>query len=145
MTDNINRQWRLAARPVGLIKESDFSWHEEAVPEISDGQILIRNQYLSLDPTNRIWVTDVPSYLPPVGIGEVMRGLGIGEIVASNHPDFKVGDLAQGLLGWQDYYVGDGKGIQTFAANPMIPGRSRQNHREVFACRLKNLQPELAV
>ncbi len=121
MTDKINRQWRLAARPVGLIKESDFSWSEEAVPEISDGQILIRNQYLSLDPTNRIWVTDVPSYLPPVGIGEVMRGLGIGEIIESKNPDFKVGDLAQGLLGWQDYYVGDGKGVQAFAANPMIP------------------------
>lgn len=121
MSDKINRQWRLAARPVGLIKESDFSWGEEAVPELQDGQILIHNKYISLDPTNRIWVTDVPSYLPPVGIGEVMRGLGIGEIIESKNPAFKVGDLAQGLLGWQDYYVGDGKGLQQIPNNPAIP------------------------
>ncbi len=121
MSDKINRQWRLAARPVGLIKESDFSWGEEAVPELQDGQILIHTKYISLDPTNRIWVTDVPSYLPPVGIGEVMRGLGIGEVIESKNPAFKVGDLAQGLLGWQDYYVGDGKGLQPIPNNPAIP------------------------
>ena len=61
MTTKTNRQWRLAARPVGLIKESDFTWGEEAVPEIGEGQILVQNKYISLDPTNRVWVTDVPS------------------------------------------------------------------------------------
>ncbi len=121
MTDNINRQWRLAARPVGLIKETDFSWSEEAVPEISDGQILIRNKYISLDPTNRIWVTDVPSYLPPVGIGEVMRAGAIGEIVASKNPNFAVGTHVQGLLGWQDYCVSDGKGLSPIPNNPNLP------------------------
>lgn len=121
MTTRTNRQWRLAARPVGLIKESDFTWGEEAVPELGDGQVLVQNKYISLDPTNRVWVTDVPSYLPPVGIGEVMRGLVIGEVIESKSPAFNVGDHVQGLLGWQDYYVGDGKGLQALPKMPGVP------------------------
>ena len=121
MTTKTNRQWRLAARPVGLIKETDFTWGEEAVPELSDGQILVQNKYISLDPTNRIWVTDVPSYLPPVGIGEVMRAGAIGEIVESKNPNFAVGTHVQGLLGWQDYCVSDGKGLSPLPPNPAIP------------------------
>ena len=121
MTDKINRQWRLAARPVGFIKDSDFTWTQEPVPDLGDGEILVNNKYISLDPTNRIWVTDVPSYLPPVGIGEVMRGGAIGEVIESRNPAFKVGDHVQGLLGWQDYYVGKGQGLQ---ALPKMSGVS---------------------
>lgn len=121
MTDKINRQWRLAARPVGLIKDSDFTWTQEAVPELTDGQILVQNKYISLDPTNRVWVTDVPSYLPPVGIGEVMRGGAIGEVLESRDPAFAVGAHVQGLLGWQDYYVGAGQGLQTLPNMPGVP------------------------
>jgi hypothetical protein len=121
MTTRTNRQWRLAARPVGLIKDSDFTWTEEAVPELQDGQILVHNKYISLDPTNRVWVTDVPSYLPPVGIGEVMRGGAIGEVIESRNAAFNVGDHVQGLLGWQDYYVGDGKGLQKLPNMPGVP------------------------
>ena len=121
MTDKINRQWRLAARPVGLIKDSDFTWTEEAVPELSEGQMLVQNKYISLDPTNRIWVTDMPSYLPPVGIGEVMRGGAIGEVIESRHPAFEVGAHVQGLLGWQDYFVGTGQGLQTLPSMPGVP------------------------
>lgn len=121
MTDKRNRQWRLAARPVGLIKDSDFTWTEEVVPELADGQILVQNKYLSLDPTNRVWVTDVPSYLPPVGIGEVMRGGGIGEVIESRNDAFQVGEHVQGLLGWQDYFVGDGKGLQKLPNMPGVP------------------------
>ncbi len=121
MTTKTNRQWRLAARPVGLIKESDFTWGEEAVPELSEGQLLVQNKYISLDPTNRIWVTDVPSYLPPVGIGEVMRGGAIGEVIESRNPAFAVGDHVQGLLGWQDYYVGNGQGLQALPKMPGVP------------------------
>ncbi len=121
MTTKTNRQWRLGARPVGFIKDSDFTWGEEAVPEIAEGQILVQNKYISLDPTNRIWVTDVPSYLPPVGIGEVMRGGAIGEVLESHNPAFTVGDHVQGLLGWQDYYVGNGQGLQTLPKMPGVP------------------------
>ncbi|MFN7930250.1 MAG: NADP-dependent oxidoreductase [Blastocatellia bacterium] len=121
MTERINRQWRLAARPVGLIKDSDFTWTQETVPELADGQVLVQNKYLSLDPTNRIWVTDMPSYLPPVGIGEVMRGGGIGEVVESRNAAFNVGDHVQGMLGWQDYYVSNGQGLQTLPKLPGVP------------------------
>ena len=80
MTDLINRQWRLAARPEGLIKESDFEWVEEPVGELEEGQVLVRNIYLSLDPANRGWVRESASYVEPVQIGDVMRGLTIGVV-----------------------------------------------------------------
>lgn len=121
MTDRINRQVRLAARPEGMIKASDFKLTEAAVPELKDGEFLIRCHYLSLDPTNRIWITDVESYLPPVGIGEVMRGGGVGIVEESKHPGFSVGDQVQGMFGWQDYAVSTGPGISKLPNNPAIP------------------------
>jgi NADPH-dependent curcumin reductase CurA len=111
MKNNINKQWHLASRPNGLIKESDFNWHEEPLPVPGEGEILVRIIYLSLDPANRGWVTDRKSYMPPVAIGEVMRGIGLGVVAQSNHAKFKVGDLVQGLLGWQTYALSDGKGL----------------------------------
>ena len=108
MTRAVNRQWRLKARPVGRIAPGDFELVEAAVPTAGPGQAVARLRYLSLDPTNRIWVTDAESYLPPVQIGEVMRGGGIAEIVESNTPDYAVGDLVTGLTGWQDYVLLDG-------------------------------------
>ncbi len=116
-----NHQWRLAARPVGAFQETDFTWREEAVPALIDGQIRVRNLYLSLDPASRIWVEDKPSYLPPVGLGEVMRGLTVGVVEESTHPKFNVGDHVQGAMGWQEFYVGDGRGIQVLPNNPHIP------------------------
>ena len=121
MTTRVNRQIRLAARPEGMIKDSDFRMTEEAVPKLKDGEFLIRSHYLSLDPTNRIWITDVESYLPPVGIGEVMRGGGVGIVEESKHPGFSVGDQVQGMFGWQDYAVSTGPGISKLPNNPAIP------------------------
>ncbi len=105
MSSNINRQFRLKSRPVGKIKTTDFDLVEEPVPTPGPGEAVIRNLYLSLDPTNRIWMSDMDQYMPPVEIGAVMRGGGIGKVVASNSDAFKVGDTVSGLLGWQDYYV----------------------------------------
>jgi NADPH-dependent curcumin reductase CurA len=104
----VNRQWRLRARPVGRIKPSDFELVEAAVPTAGPGQAVARLRFLSLDPTNRIWVTDTESYLPPVQIGDVMRGGGIAEVVESNTADYAVGDLVTGLTGWQEYVLLDG-------------------------------------
>jgi NADPH-dependent curcumin reductase CurA len=98
-----NRQWRLAARPVGLFKESDFQWSEEPVGEPRDGEALVHNIYLSLDPTSRGWAGAAPTYLPPVEIGDVMRGFALGVVEESRHPEFQCGDLVTGLLGWQEY------------------------------------------
>jgi NADPH-dependent curcumin reductase len=121
MKAKVNRQWRLAARPSGLIKESDFEWHEEPIPTLSKGQILIRNIYLSLDPANRNWLRDVQSYIPPVAIGDVMRGITIGVVEQSRHADFQTGDIVQGMLGWQDYAVTDGLGITRLPNDPALP------------------------
>jgi NADPH-dependent curcumin reductase CurA len=100
-----NRQYRLAQRPTGLVDAHTFAWSTSPAPEPKDGEALIRSLYLSLDPTNRIWITDMPQYMPPVQINEVMRGFGIGQVVASHHPGLAPGDLVNGMLGWQDYTI----------------------------------------
>ena len=121
MGAKVNRQWRLAARPIGLIKESDFEWREEPVPTPGEGEILVRNIYLSLDPANRGWVREVKSYIPPVTIGEVMRGITIGVVEQSHHPDFQVGDIVQGILGWQEYALTDGAGLTQLPRELSLP------------------------
>ena len=121
MTTQTNRQWRLRARPEGLIKESDFEFHEEPVPVLAEGQLVVRNIYLSLDPANRGWVTDLPSYVPPVPLGEVMRGIAIGVVEDSRHPGFQPGDMVQGMLGWQSYLLSDGGGLQRLPRDTGLP------------------------
>lgn len=106
-TARVNHQWRLKSRPVGLIKPDDFCYVSEPVPEPGEGSFLIRNVHLSLDPAMRGWVMDRPSYIPPVQIGEVMRGLAVGVVEKSNHPNFAAGDRVQGMLGWQEYLIGN--------------------------------------
>jgi len=105
MSSNVNRQFRLKSRPVGKIKTTDFDMVEKPVPTPGPGEAVIRNLYLSLDPTNRIWMSDMDQYMPPVEIGAVMRGGGIGKVVASNSDAYQVGDTESGPLGWQDNYV----------------------------------------
>jgi NADPH-dependent curcumin reductase len=103
--DAVNHQVRLAARPVGLPKPSDWEHTEERVAEPGDGEVLVKVRYLSLDPAMRGWMNDARSYLPPVGIGEVMRAGGCGEVVASQHPNFAPGDHVSGVTGAQEYAV----------------------------------------
>jgi NADPH-dependent curcumin reductase CurA len=100
-----NRRFLLRERPAGHIGPDTFELSEEAVPEIGDGEALVRVDWISLDPTNRAWINDTPTYLPPVGIGEVMRGGGLGEVVASKNSNYPVGQTVQGLVGWQEYAV----------------------------------------
>ena len=121
MTTKPNRQWRLAARPVGRLKDSDFQLTQEAAPEPPYGELLVRNIYISLDPTNRGWVNETASYLPPVQIGDVMRGSTIGIVEQSRNPKFIEGAYVQGLLGWQDYAVSDGTGLTLLPATPGLP------------------------
>jgi NADPH-dependent curcumin reductase CurA len=98
-----NRRFLLRERPSGRVGPDTFELTEEPVPQIGDGEALVRVDWISLDPTNRMWINDTPSYLPPVGIGEVMRAAGLGEVVASNNPNYTVGQIVQGLVGWQEY------------------------------------------
>ena len=117
---DVNRRFLLRERPTGRIDDRTFERVEEAVPEIGDGEALVRNRWISLDPTNRAWISETPTYLPPVAIGEVMRAGGLGEIVASKSPDYQVGQIVQGRTGWQDYVVASAS--TPFTAIPEIPG-----------------------
>ena len=103
-----NRQWRLASRPVGMIQESNFELVTEEIPEVPEGHFLVRNLFLAFEPAMRGWVDDVPSYIPPVGLGEVMRASTVGQIVESRHPDYPKGKIVSGMLGWQEYFLTDG-------------------------------------
>ena len=111
MTSQINRQYQLAQRPSGLPGRDTFSFVETPLGEPAEGQILVKNEYLSLDPAMRGWMNDARSYIPPVGIGEVMRALGVGKVLVSKHPGFQTGDYVNGALGVQDYFVGEPKGF----------------------------------
>jgi NADPH-dependent curcumin reductase CurA len=97
-----NQQWRLAARPEGPFKESDFRWVEEQTPPLPEGEALVRTVYLSLDPTNRGWAAG-DTYLPAVPLDSVMRGIGVGRVEESRDPALAPGDVVSGLLGWQRY------------------------------------------
>ena len=99
----VNHQVRLASRPVGLAKAENWQFTEEAVAEPADGQVLVKTLVLSLDPAMRGWLNEGKSYIPPVGIGEVMRAGGIGCVVASKNPAFQPGDVVAGLFGVQEY------------------------------------------
>ncbi len=103
---------RLAARPAGLPKESDFQVTEEPVPAPGSGELLVRILYLSVDPYMRGRMREGSSYAKPVGIGEVMVGGTVGQVEESRHPDFQAGDYVEGYLGWQTYAISDGKGLR---------------------------------
>jgi NADPH-dependent curcumin reductase CurA len=103
MAATINHQWRLAARPVGAVKRTDWNFTAEPVPPPADGQVLVKTLYLSLDPAMRGWMNEGKSYIPPVGIGEVMRAGGIGKVIESKDPGFKLGDFVYGTIGVQEY------------------------------------------
>ena len=99
----LNHQIRLAARPVGMATRENWSFTTEPVAAPDDGGILVKTLYLSLDPAMRGWMNEGKSYIAPVGIGEVMRAGGIGEVVVSAHPGFAAGDLVSGGIGVQEY------------------------------------------
>src|SRR6476659_7726554 len=107
----INHQFRLAARPVGLPKRSDFTFTEEPVHDPGAGQILVKILYVSLDPAMRGWMNEGKSYIPPVGIGEVMRAGAVGRVIAAQNAGFAVGDHGVGMFGMQEYALSDGKGV----------------------------------
>jgi NADPH-dependent curcumin reductase CurA len=104
LTSLVNHQVRLAARPVGLPAAGDWQFTEEAVAEPAAGGVLVKTLSLSLDPAMRGWMNEGKSYIPPVGIGEVMRAGGIGVVIASKNPAYAVGDHVSGAPGVQEYW-----------------------------------------
>ena len=102
---NINRQWLLSKRPEGMVTRENFEYAETPIPEAGAGEVLIRNLFLSFDTTQRGWMVDRPSYLPPVAIVAPMRAGSVGQVMASQHSDFEVGDIVQTTGCWQDFVV----------------------------------------
>ncbi len=111
MQNAVNHQIRLAARPTGLPKDSDWQLTEEPVADPGPGQVLTKIHYISVDPAMRGWVNEGPSYVPAVEIGAVMRALTVGEVVASNNSNFAVGDYVAGLDGVQEFALSDGSSL----------------------------------
>ena len=106
-----NKKWILKKRPKGLVEESNFKFIEEELSELQDGEIIIQTEYLSVDPTQRMWLTDMPGYLPPIQIDEVIRSGGMGRVIKSKNERFDEGDLVNGFMGWQTHLISDGKGF----------------------------------
>ncbi|MFZ0299976.1 MAG: NADP-dependent oxidoreductase [Candidatus Sulfotelmatobacter sp.] len=107
----VNHRFILASRPVGMPKSTDWTYGEESVRELREGELLIKVLFISLDPAMRGWMKQARSYVPPVGIGEVMRALALGEVVASKNPLFAVGKYVSGTFGVQEYFISEGKGL----------------------------------
>jgi NADPH:quinone reductase len=107
----VNRQFKLAARPVGMPKESDFSLVETPTPALNDGQVLVKTSYLSVDPYMRGRITGIRSYADPVLVGDVMVGGAVGQVMESNHTGLAAGDFVLGFWGWQEYAVVEGKSL----------------------------------
>ncbi len=107
----INRQVILAARPTGVAQAEHFAIVEGAMPVPADGQVLVRNLFLSVEPAMRGWIADVGNYAAPVAIGAVMRSITVGEVVESRSPDYQAGEVVTGWFGWQDYAAVDASAI----------------------------------
>jgi NADPH-dependent curcumin reductase CurA len=103
MQDITNRQVYLSSRPTGVPHAGNFSHRVAEVPALAEGQILIRNHYLSADPAMRGWISDVGGYWPQIAIGETMRAFAVGEVIKSRLPEYTVGDRLMGIFGWQEY------------------------------------------
>ena len=115
-----NTKWVLKERPQGLVKNENFKLIKEELRDIQDGEVLIENQYLSFDPTQRMWLTDLPGYLPPVQIDEVVRSGGIGKIVESKNENFSKGDLVSGIVGWQTHHIPSENDLKTMRKVPDV-------------------------
>ncbi len=129
MTTYTNQQWLVKNFPEGLATRDDFDWKEMPVSELKEGEVLVRHIYLSLDPTNRIWLTGAETYLPPLKKGDIVRGIGIGVVEASLNPKFQPGQHVQGMFGWQKYLVSKGEGL---TALPPLPGVPLTAHFGLF-------------
>jgi NADPH-dependent curcumin reductase len=110
MSQGVNRQWLLVSRPEGMISESNFRLVESPIPIPKEGEVLIRNLWISFDPTQRGWMS-IDTYVPKIPLGEVMRAFAVGKVIESKQPEFKAGELVSGLFGWQDHIATDGSGL----------------------------------
>ena len=121
MLPRIHRQVILKSRPIGIPQAEHFEVITAALPEVRPGEVLVRNEFLSVDPAMRGWVNAAANYSDPVGIGEVMRSFAAGYVVASRNPKYAKGDRVMGMLGWQEYAATDGKAIRRKIVESDLP------------------------
>lgn len=119
-----NRQWILARRPVGDIQDGDLIFREDPVPKARKGEVVVKTEWLSLDPTNRLWMSDAVQYMPPVALGAPMRGIIVGKVVDSGSDAFEVGNYAMGIGSWSDYSVSPAAMLSPV---PEVKGISRKD------------------
>ncbi len=116
-----NRQWLINGRPRGRgLRDDDFKWVEGPAREPADGEVLVRTQVLSFDPAQKGWMENIGGYVAPTEIGEVMRGSGVGEVVASRSPGLAIGDKVTGMLGWQAYATLAAKDLSKVADDDLL-------------------------
>jgi NADPH-dependent curcumin reductase CurA len=113
----LNRRWLLIRRPRGELNADNLQWSEAPIPEPAEGQVLVRNLYVSCDPTQRSWAAG-NTYYPAIELGDVMRAFAVGEVVASRLPEFHTGQIVQGLFGWQDYAIADRQALYPILSVP---------------------------
>lgn len=119
MREDVNLQWRIAARPDGNVRESDFTLTEEPLPAIGTGEFLLRTLYLGVRPVMRMYMQGKPAAgETALDIGDVIHGRGVAQVVASKHPDFAVGDVVQGQIGWQTWKASRGTDQERFLKIP---------------------------
>ncbi len=121
MSATLNRQVRLKTRPTGIPQPEHFEIVTAPVPALSERQILVRNEFLSVEPAMRGWVNAAANYSEPVGLGEVMRSFAAGTVVASRHPDYREGDRLMGMFGWQEFAVSDGTAVRRKVREADLP------------------------
>lgn len=114
----MNKQLKLAKRPDGMPEADTWTLESNPIPSIEEGQFLVKQHFISLDPAMRGWIREGKSYIPPVELGEVMRAGSVGEVVASKHPGYQVGDFVSGWGGVQQYAVFDG--TKSFKVDPNL-------------------------
>ncbi len=126
MADVSSREIRLKRRPAGMPDAGDFELVEVRVPEPGEGEVLVRNIYMSVDPYMRGRMNDRTSYIPPFELAKPLEGGCVGRVAASENDAFRVGDYVLGMMGWREYFLSDGSDLMKIDPRPRAhPGVSR--------------------
>lgn len=119
MTQAVNKQIRLASRPSGWVTADNFTVSDEAIAKPADGEVLVRNVFMSVDPYMRGRMNDVKSYIPPFQVGEVLQAGVVGQVVESRYDEVAEGDYVMGMLGWENYSISDGRLLRKIPSGPV--------------------------
>ena len=117
----INQQVFLKSRPAGIPQAEHFDIRDGVIPEIGEGEFLVRNHFLSADPAMRGWISDRSNYSPQIQLGETMRALAVGDVIESKNAEYARGDLLMGIFGWQEYSTASGKNVILRVSDRTLP------------------------